>query len=261
MNLKLLLFALKEQAEYRASFIFWLFWMIFNEFLFFAVFFLFTLFLKWWITPMDFLLSMSFYTFYFWIVHWIFWNIWSLPQLIESWKIDYYLSFPISPLRFLTLSKINVSNLWEILFSVSCALIYFSVNSWNFLTWIWWIFEWLILIFFWSVFSFWLFLAVWSISFFLDKWSFLSDIHQWIFFPFWTYPPQIFRSDLILFSFISVIWIYSSCFLPYEIIRFWGDFFQWWLMIFSSFLSLILWIFIFNKWLKNYSSWNLVNQM
>lgn len=107
--LSLLRFALKEQMEYKWNFVVGILTMLINDALFI---FLFVIFLGYFsgigITLGDFLLLWSLVAFYYGIANGVFANIAKISFLIEDGKMDYYLSFPLHPLKFLAFTRINV---------------------------------------------------------------------------------------------------------------------------------------------------------
>ncbi len=259
-SLNILKFAFKEQREYRLNFIFGIITMVINDFIFLAIFVIFLgYFTGTWLNFGNFLLIHSIIAFQYAIVNWVFSNIWDLPSIIEEWKLDYYLWFPINTLKFIVLSKIKVHNLWGVLFALISMIIY----AIPFYQWDWYIFvsKWFIIVLIALIFAAGLFIMVGSISFWLQKWSKVRDLFQSFFLVFGSYPPTIFKSDKLMFIMISMIWLYPWVYLPYQMIIWHWTIWNWIILIVSSVLMFLIWIWIFKRWLGRYSSGNLVVQM
>lgn len=259
-SLNILKFAFKEQREYRLNFIFGIITMVINDFIFLAIFVIFLgYFTGTWLNFGNFLLIHSIIAFQYAIVNWVFSNIWDLPSIIEEWKLDYYLWFPINTLKFIVLSKIKVHNLWDVLFALISMIIY----AISFYQWDWYIFvsKWFIIVLIALIFAAGLFIMVGSISFWLQKWSKVRDLFQSFFLVFGSYPPTIFKSDKLMFIMISMIWLYPWVYLPYQMIIWHWTIWNWIILIVSSVLMFLIWIWIFKRWLGRYSSGNLVVQM
>lgn len=259
-SLNILKFAFKEQREYRLNFIFGIITMVINDFIFLAIFIIFLwYFTGTWLNFGNFLLIHSIIAFQYAIVNWVFSNIWDLPSIIEEWKLDYYLSFPINTLKFIVLSKIKVHNLWDVLFALVSMIIY----AIYFYEWAWYIFvfKWIIIVLIALIFAAGLFIMVGSISFWLQKWSKVRDLFQSFFLVFGSYPPTIFKSDKLMFIMISMIWLYPWVYLPYQMIIWHAGIWNWTVLIVSSLLMFLIWIWIFKRGLGRYSSGNLVVQM
>jgi ABC-type uncharacterized transport system permease subunit len=110
--LQILQFAFKEQMEYRRNFFFSIITMIVNDAIFLAVFVIFlSYFSGTGLTFGSFLLVFAFMTFHYGMVNGVCANIGEIPEIIEEGKMDYYLSFPVSPLSFLASKSIKVHNL------------------------------------------------------------------------------------------------------------------------------------------------------
>ena len=118
-------YALKEQRQYRVNFFASMATMIFNDACFVVIFIIFLwYFSSTGLTFGNFLVLVSLSCLWYWIVHWLFSNIWALSDVIEQWKLDYYLSFPIKPLYFLATTKVGIGDLWDIIFWLVCLIIY-----------------------------------------------------------------------------------------------------------------------------------------
>lgn len=258
--LHILSFAFKEQLEYRLNFFLGIFTMVVNDFIFLLIFVVFlSYFTGTWLTFGNFLIVHSIIAFQYALINWVFSNIGNLPNIIEEWKLDYYLSFPTNVLWFIACAKINLHNLWDILFALIAMVVYafhfhdgaagpFIIKR-------------LIISVFFLMFAAWLFILVWSVSFWLQKWSKVRDLFQSFFLVFGSYPPDIFRQKKLIFIMVSMIWLYPWVFLPYWMMTGKSNVEMRWILILASIAMFILWIFIFHKWLKRYSSWNLVVQM
>ncbi len=259
-SLNILKFAFKEQLEYRLNFFLGIITMVINDFIFLAIFVIFLgYFTGTWLTFWNFLLIHSIIAFQYAIVNWVFSNIWDLPNIIEEWKLDYYLSFPINTLKFIVLSKIKVHNLWDVLFALVSMIIY----ALYFFEWAWYVFvsKWFIIVLIALIFAAWLFIMIWSVSFWLQKWSKVRDLFQSFFLVFGSYPPTIFKSDKLTFILISMIWLYPWVYLPYQMIIWRASIWNRIILVISSVLMFLIWIWIFKRWLRRYSSGNLVVQM
>ena len=258
--LYILSFAFKEQLEYRLNFFLGILTMVINDAIFL---FIFVIFLSYFtgtgLTFGNFLLIHSVIAFQYAIVNGVFSNIWDLPNLIEEWKLDYYLSFPINILWFIACSKIKVHNLWDVLFALIAMFVYaFHFHDWLAVPFI---IKWVIISIIALIFAAWLFILVGSISFWLQKWSKVRDLFQSFFLVFGSYPPDIFRQKRLIFIMVSMIGLYPWVFLPYQMMAWETNIVSRFILIFSSIAMFILWVYTFHRWLARYSSWNLVIQM
>lgn len=258
--LHILSFAFKEQLEYRLNFFLGIFTMVVNDFIFLLIFVVFLSYFTWtWLTFGNFLIIHSIIAFQYALINWVFSNIWNLPNIIEEWKLDYYLSFPANVLGFVVCSKINLHNLWDIIFALLSMFIYafhfYDGAAGPF------IIKRIITSVFFLLFAAWLFILVWSVSFWLQKWSKVRDLFQSFFLVFGSYPPDIFRQKKLIFIMVSMIWLYPWVFLPYWMITWKANVEMRLILILSGIAMFMLWIFVFHKWLKRYSSWNLIVQM
>lgn len=257
---KILWFAFKEQMEYWWNFFLSMFAMVINDFLFVFIFIVFVGYFTWtWLTVWSFLIMHSIISFQYAIVNWIFSNIWDLPNIVEEWKLDYYLSFPIDALKFISVSKIRVHNLGDVIFAILSMIVYafwFYQGNVNIF-----IIKWIIISFIALVFAAGLFIMVGSVSFWLQKWSKVRDLFQSFFIIFWSYPPVIFQQKKIIFILVALTWLYPWVFLPYRMMTSQAKPIQWIILIWSAVLIFIIGVFVFRRWLKRYSSGNLVVQM
>ena len=258
--LQILKFAFKEQLEYRRNFFFGIITMVINDAIFM---FIFVIFLAYFtdtdLTFGNFLLIHSVIAFQYAIINWVFSNIGDLPNIIEEWKLDYYLSFPTNVLWFIACAKIKVHNIWDILFALIAMLVYvfyFYDGAIAFF-----IIKRILISVFALVFSIWLFVMIGSISFRLQKWSKVRDLFQSFFLVFGSYPPDIFKQKKLIFILVSMIGLYPWVFLPYRMMSWKASLQNRLVLVWASIVMFIFWIFIFHRWLKRYSSWNLVVQM
>ena len=258
--LNLLKFAFREQMEYKWNFVMGIVTMLINDSLFI---FLFVIFLWYFsnigISLWDFLLLWSLVSFYYGITNGLFSNISRLSFLIEEGKMDYYLSFPLHPLKFLALTKINIFGLGDLFFSIVAFILYLFFYATGNL----WIvfFSRLGIIFLGSIFSIGFVIIVSSISFYMDKWSLLSQVVREFSVSFGLYPPQIYRSNKVLFTFIGVLGLYPMVFLPYNMMTKGAIWTDWFVMIVICIPTFGLSLWVFKKWLSRYNSGNLVMQM
>lgn len=252
-------YAIKEQRQYRVNFFASMATMIFNDICFVIIFIIFLwYFSSTWLTFGNFLVLISLSCLWYWIIHWLFSNIWALSDVIEQWKLDYYLSFPIKPLYFLASTKIRIGDVWDIIFWFICLLIYAfafadAPASVVIIKWIW------VLILS-SLAMIWLYILVWSISFRLQRWSKIADLFNSMFVSFSQYPPEIYNENRLVYIFMCMF-LFPSIILPYQIMMNESTLLEWTILILLCLMTLMLWIWVFNRWLKRYSSGNLVHQM
>ena len=257
--LQFMKFAMKEQREYRTNFFASIITMIFNDACFLVIFLIFL----WYFTDTgltmgNFLILFSISCLCYGITHWLFSNIAKLPETIEQWKLDYYLSFPANPLYFLISKKVWVADLWDILFSIICISIYAFVYADMPVAIV--LLKWLLIMILVVFIVIWIYIIVWSVSFRLQKWSKIADLFNSMFVSFSNYPPDIYENKKVVMIFMYIL-LFPSLILPYKMIIWTTTLRQWLLLIWFCVLSLSLWIFVFNRWLKRYSSGNLVHQM
>ena len=252
-------FAMKEQREYRTNFFASIATMIFNDACFMIIFIIFL----WYFTDTgltmgNFLILCSMSCMWYGVVHWLFSNVAKLPEIIEQWKLDYYLSFPVNPLYFLISKKVWVMDLGDIIFSLTCIAIYAFVYA-DIPTPII-LLKWFTIVILSTIIIIWIYISVGSISFWLQKWSKIAELFNSMFVSFSQYPPDIYENKKVVYIFMCIL-LFPSIILPYRMIIWTSNLRQWLLLIWFCVLSLALWIFVFNKWLKRYSSGNLVHQM
>jgi len=252
-------FAMKEQREYRTNFFASIATMIFNDACFMIIFIIFLwYFTNTWLTFGNFLVLCSMSCMWYGVVHWLFYNIWNLPDIIEQWKLDYHLSFPVNPLYFLITKKVWIADLWDIIFGLTCITIYaFAYANEPALIVL---LKWFLIVILSALIVIWIYIIVWSVSFWMQKWSSVVELFNSMFVSFSQYPPNIYENKKIVYIFMCAL-LFPSLILPYRMIIWTTTLWQWLLLIWFCVLSLALWIFIFKRWLKRYSSWNLVHQM
>ncbi len=257
--LQFLKLALKSQREYRVNFFTSIITMIINDACFIIIFLIFvSYFSEAGLTLWNFLVLISLTTMSFGLFNWLFFNIWELPDIIESWKLDYYLSFPVKTLPFLTTNKVWIIDLWDTVFSIICLIIY-AFFFWDWLVWII-ILKWFLIIIISCIAVAGLYLLFWSISFWLQKWSKIQELFKSMFPSLWEYPPEIYKDNKIVYIIMCVL-LFPSIILPYKMMLWSTTIYQWILLIWLALLIFGLWIFIFKKWLKKYSSGSLIHQM
>lgn len=258
--LQFLKFAFKEQLEYRFNFFFGIITMVINDAIFLFIFVVFlSYFTGTWLTFGNFLLIHSIIAFQYAIINGVFSNIWDLPNIIEEGKLDYYLSFPTNVLWFIACTKIKVHNLWDILFALIAMLVYaLFFHTWSARLFVG---KWILISVFALIFAAGLFILVWSISFLLQRGSKVRDLFQSFFIVFGSYPPTIFQHKKLIFVLVSLVGLYPWVFLPYQMMTGEANLQNRLILIFASIAMFVFWIFMFYRWLKRYSSWNLVHQM
>lgn len=254
----LLKIAFKQETEFKINFIMWIFTMILNDLLWILLFIIFLkYFVNSWLSLADFLITYAFATTYYGLIHWLMKNFWELNDIIEWWKLDYYLWFPIDSLLLIVSRNIWVFAMWDIFFGLLCIIIYIAIYAQLSILLL---LTWFLVIVITCFFTFWIYLIVWSLSFWFDKWSELKDIFEMVFVGFSMYPPKLFENKLFIFVIISWFWMYPAYFLPFKMIRYWSSLFDWLVLIWVSILTFFISLLIFKRWLQKYSSWNLIMQ-
>lgn len=252
----LIKFARKEQLQFKTNLVVGIFSMILNDILWMSLFIIFiAYFKKTWLQASDFLLTMWFATFYYWLIHWLFANFWSLCDIIEKWSLDYFLSLPKNSLIVMSTLRMNPFSLWDVFFAFILSISYWVFFSSNFLLTT---SKWFVIYLLWSLFVIGCYLIVWSISFWLDKWSEFHDIYEHFFVWMSMYPPPVLKRIFWIFLICSMVWMYPAYFLPFNIIKYGWSIYEWLFLVFISCVMFFLWLWIYNKGLKKYSSWNLV---
>ena len=257
--LQFMKFAMKEQREYRTNFFASIATMIFNDACFMIIFIIFL----WYFTDTgltfwNFLVLCSMSSMWYGITHGLFSNIADLPEIIEQWKLDYYLSFPVNPLYFLISKKVWVMDLGDVFFSLFCIAIYAFAYAEAPAAIV--LLKWFVIVILSALIVIWMYIIVWSISFWMQKWSKVWELFCSMLTSFSLYPPDIYENKKIIFIFMCIL-LFSSIILPYRMIIWTATLWQWLLLIWFFVLSLLIWIVIFKIWLKRYSSGNLVHQM
>jgi ABC-type uncharacterized transport system permease subunit len=105
-----------------------------------------------------------------------------------------------------------------------------------------------------------IYIALWSISFWLQKWSKVADLFNSMFLSFSQYPPEIYKENKTIYILMCIL-LFPWVLLPYKMMMGTSTIWQWLLLIWLAIVIFIAWIRIFRKWLKRYSSGNLVHQM
>lgn len=258
-ELGLLKFALKEQMEYKRNFMFGIFFMVLNDITFLSLFMIFLSYFKWiWMSMWDIFLIWSFTAFSYWIIHGIFANLALLSTIIENGKLDYYLSLPSNFFKVVSFTKINAYWIWDLVFWLIAFLIYYFVyTDGNYFILI----KRLVLIMLICIFIVWFAFLISSISFWVDRWSQISHFIEEFLVTFSTWPFKIYENKRVVYIIVSLVWLYPSLFLPFNIIKSEFNLYSWILVVSINIFVFISWIWLFNKWLKKYTSWNLINQM
>ena len=252
-------YAIKEQRQYRVNFFASIATMIFNDACFVVIFLIFL----WYFTDIgltlgNFLILYSVSCIWYGVVHGLLFNVGSLSDVIEQWKLDYYLSFPVKPLQFLASTRIGIAELWDIIFWLICLTIYAFAfaEAPGLIVLVKWI--WVIIVS--SLAIIWLYILVGSVSFRLQRWSKIADLFNSMFVSFSNYPPEIYNENKKVYILMCLL-LFPSVILPYQIMMNKSTLRERLLLILLSLFILKLWIWVFNRWLKRYSSGNLVHQM
>ena len=256
--LQFLKYAFKEQRQYRTNFFVSIATMLFNDACVAVIFLLFLwYFTGTWLNFWNFLVLFVTSSVWYWVVHGLFSNVWNLPEIIEQWKLDYYLSFPINPLYFLSNTRISIIDMWDIVFWLICLVLYafvFTSTPWIILL------KWLVVLILAIMVILGLSILVWSISFWLQKWSKIQDLFNSMFVSFSLYPPEIYEENKLVYVFMCLL-LFPGVILPYKMIIWTTTLRQWIIMVWFAVLILIIWVLVFKRWLRRYSSGNLVHQM
>lgn len=239
--------------EYKISFLIQFLSMIINDILFVSIWYMF--FMKFWtiwgMNFNNFAVLMIIMVFVFAIVHIFFWWYYSLPIMIEQWKLDNHLLLPKNILVRLISNYMMVAAFWDLIFWF--MLMYF-IPDFSFLL----VLKIIVVSIFWAITFLWFLFIFWSLSFFI--WS-SKNLLRWVFEAvLWPshYPPWIFEWTILKYIFMTILPIFLIVFLPYNLVI---DFsIEWFLvLIFWSLFFLFLWFFTFYKWLKKYESGNMLN--
>ena len=199
--LQFMKFAMKEQREYRTNFFASIATMIFNDACFMIIFIIFLwYFSDTWLTFGNFLVLCSMSCMWYGVVHGLFYNIWNLPDIIEQWKLDYHLSFPVNPLYFLITKKVWIADLWDIIFGFTCITIYaFAYANEPALIVL---LKWFLIVILSALIVIWIYIIVWSVSFWVQKWSSIAELFNSMFVSFSQYPPDIYENKKIVYIFM-----------------------------------------------------------
>lgn len=254
----ILKYAFMQELEYKANFVIWILSMMINDVLLLLLMMIFLGYFKnISLSMQDFLITYSFATFYYGIIHWLMKNFGEMNDIIESWKFDYYLSFPINPLLLLSWRNVWIFALWDVFFGFACIVLYMIFYVWFSFSLI---ASWFFVYIFWILFVYGIYLIIWSLSFWFDKWSEIKDIFEHVFIWFSIYPSKLFSSKIVIFLIISFMWLYPAYFLPFKIIRSWWTLIDWTIFIWISIAIFAFSLFFYKAWLKKYSSGNLIIQ-
>lgn len=257
--LQFLKFAFKEPRQYKTNFFASMAAMVFNDACFIVIFLIFLwYFTNIWLTFWNFLIMFSISCVWYGVAHWLTHNISLLNDIIESWKFDYYLSFPIKPLKFLSFTKVSVIDLWDLVFWTICMLVYaFAFADGP----VWLILLKALAIFILaSIIVLWMYIAFWSISFWLQKWSKIQDMFNTMIASFSWYPPETYGRNKLVYVFLCIL-LFPWAILPYKMMIWTSTLSQWIILIWFTIVIPIIWVRIFKRGLKRYSSGNLVHQM
>jgi len=249
-------FAFKSAWTYKANFIISSVAVMINDVFFFLLYIVYLHHFKSsWIIMSDFLLAWWIFTFWYAVLVGFLNSLTNLAEIIEDGKLDYYLSYPIHPLKLISLNKIDPGSIWDILFSIIAFWFYFYLTG----------FSWLILLkvlfvtILWGLFIIWLAILVWSISFFIQRASLWTNYIWYVYWTIGSYPYKVFMKNIIIITLSIIVLLYPSWILGQLIIL--KN--TWWvyeiIFFLTCIITFIVWIFMFNKWLKKYTSWNLVN--
>lgn len=257
--LQFMKYAFKEQRQYRTNFFASIGTMLFNDACFLIIFIIFLwYFTGTWLTMWNFLVLIGVSCMAYGFTHWIFYNISGLSDIIEKWKMDYYLSFPVKPLGFLSCTKVWIMDLWDILFGLISIWVYAFVYADSSARIV--ILKWLIIFAIATVAVIGVYIALWSISFWLQKWSKVADLFNSMFLSFSQYPPEIYKENKIIYILMCIL-LFPWVLLPYYMLIWSATIWQRILLIWLAIVIFVAGIRVFRRWLKRYSSGNLVHQM
>jgi ABC-2 type transport system permease protein len=205
----------------------------------------------WGFTFRDYLILFTTVLFNFSFIHIFFWWYNRISQWIINWSLDNYLLLPKSVLLKILTSSIPTSIFWDL---TNALLLPFFIS--------WFTISLLIGIiyfsFIWSLVFLGFIIFVESLSFFIGSSKELSrTTFEMILWP-WNYPEKTFEGTFFKYLFITIIPVFYTYYLPYNLSR---NFELKWFIILhlSALFFLTLWIFTFYKWLKRYESGNLMN--
>jgi ABC-2 type transport system permease protein len=238
--------------EYKVSFLVAIVSMILNDILFISIWYMF--FLKfwniWWIEFWTFAVLLSIFVLVFAIIHIFFCGYQNIWLLIEQWKLDSQLLLPKNMLLRVLASKMDASAFWDLIYAF--MLMIFIPNLTILL-----VLKMVFLAIFWAMTFLWFFLIFNSITFYI--WSsrnLTRGIFDAIMWP-THYPPWVFEWSFLKVIFLTILPVYFIIFLPFELSL--NFTLEWFLILFFWSLSwLVLWVFIFYKWLQRYESGNMM---
>ncbi len=199
----------------------------------------------------DYLLLFSSLLLNFSFAHIFFWWYNNIASWITNWTLDNFLLMPWNVLIKLLAYGIPNSIFWDLLnalllplfipwftFILFLKLVYFSII--------------------WSLVFLWFMIFMMSLSFYI--WSsreLTRAVFDLILWP-WNYPEKIYEWTFLKILFVTVVPVYYTFFLPFNLIR--NFEINWFIILHLSALFFMwLWIITFNRWLKRYESWNLIN--
>jgi ABC-2 type transport system permease protein len=249
-------FAIKSAWAYKSNFIISLIAVIVNDSLFFLFYIIYlNYFNNWPLGITDFLLAWWIFTFWFAIIEGFFAKITELGEIIEEGKLDWYLSYPINPLKLISLSKFDPGASGDLLFSMIMFWFYFFIKWFSLISIIKVIFVCIV----WSFFILWLGILVGSISFFIQRASLWATYIYHIYWTIGSYPYKVFFKNIVIVVLATLSGLLPSGILWQLIIL--SPYFSYKELIFfiSSIGIFIFSLYVFNKWLSKYTSWNLVN--
>lgn len=241
---------IKIIMEYKSSFLIQAFAMLISNTSFFLIwYFVFKRFWSFsWFGFNDYLIMFDTLLFNFCFVHILAWWYGNIATWASNWTLDNFLLMPWHLLTKILPYWIPNSIFWDLINAVIMPffipwftlIMFFKVLYFSF---IWWfVFLWFLLI---SL----------SLSFFIWSSKELSrSLFELILWP-WNYPQKIFEWTMFKLLFITIVPVYYTFYLPFNLVRQ----FEWnWFIILhiSALLFMWVWIYIFNKWLKRYESWN-----
>ena len=253
----LLRFAFKAQLEYKVNFVASMLTMVTNNTAFILIYVIFVgFFHDAWLEIADFLIVISLFTIYFGITHGLFHNIPNMGEIIETGKLDYYLSFPVSTLKLLSIHKIDATNLGDIVFGIILGGIYAFMLVDDPLR----LLPRMAVVILGSLFFIGMNIIFWSISFFLDKGSEVHALWTQTITMLGSYPPAIFGVNRMVFMIVAILGIYPLMILPITLIEWAGGWYNWLIFIILCLGTFICSLIIFRYWLRRYTSGNLIHQ-
>lgn len=239
--------------EYKTSFLIQAFAMLISNTSFFLVwYFIFDRFGTFsWFNFYDYLILFDTLLFNFCFVHIFFWWYSNIATWATNWTLDNFLLMPKWVLSKLLAYWMPSSIFWDL---INAFLIPLFVPGFTF-------FMFLKVLYFSFIWSF-VFLGFMIISTSLSFFTWSSKeisraLFELILWP-WNYPEKIFEWTFLKLLFVTVIPVYYTFYLPFNLVRH----FEWkWFIILhlSAIFFMWIWYIIFYKWLKRYESGNLIN--